>query len=78
MTQEVQNPAWPGEDSPVTVIRTGDNYVAVFKNDIIMPVTDWFDKDGEDCEPEEAFVCVAGADGFGWITITLGNPVRLN
>lgn len=76
MTQEAPNPQWPDKDAPVSVIRTGKNYVAVFGNDVIMPITSWFDDEGEDCDPDDAIVCVAGSEGLGWVTITLGAGIE--
>ena len=37
----------------------------------VVPITNWFDTDGDDCGPEEAVVCVAGHEDIGWYTIDL-------
>lgn len=36
-----------------------------------LPITDWFDCDGDDCEPENAVTIVAGSEAFGWIDVEL-------
>jgi len=37
----------------------------------VLPITNYFDEWGEDCEPEDAVTCVAGTDAFGWLSIDL-------
>ena len=39
---------------------------------VVVPITDWYDADGDVCDPQEATVCVAGADAVGWFAIDLG------
>lgn len=42
------------------------------------PITNWFDADGDDCEPDEAEFAVAGPDSDGkWYTIELGQYEHL-
>lgn len=37
-----------------------------------LPITDWLDADGDDCEPERAVVAVAGPDARGgWHVLRL-------
>lgn len=37
-----------------------------------LPITDAFDDDGDECEPEDAVACVAGPDRDGmWVCIDL-------
>ena len=48
-----------------------DDRVAVMSDGSTLPLTDFFDDDGDDCEPWDAVVCVAGSDSFGWLTISL-------
>lgn len=44
---------------------------AILNCDCQIPVTDWFGKDGKDCDPEDAIVCVCGDDAHGWFTVNL-------
>lgn len=37
----------------------------------MIPITNFFDEFGDDCEPDDALVVVAGNDGFGYLTIEL-------
>lgn len=45
--------------------------VALLNCGCTIPVTDWFGKDGADCAPRDAIVCVAGDDNHGWFMIDL-------
>lgn len=46
--------------------------LAVMTNGDKLPVTNWFDDCGEECEPNDAVWCVAGPDHEGyWYTIDL-------
>lgn len=36
-----------------------------------LPVTNWFDDDGDECDPDDAITCIAGTDEDGWLTIDL-------
>lgn len=47
---------------------------AVFKNGVILPITDYFDDEGEPCEGDVAVACVAGSDEFGWLDIEIYPP----
>lgn len=38
-----------------------------------LPITNFFNSDGEDCDSFEAVACVAGTDDFGWITIDISD-----
>lgn len=45
---------------------------AILDNGDTIPIVAWFDADGEDCEPGEAIVCVAGPCSNGkWYTIEI-------
>ena len=44
---------------------------AVLTDNSVVPVTHWFDTRGQDCDPEDAVACVAGAEGAGWFSIDL-------
>jgi hypothetical protein len=37
----------------------------------LVPVTGWFSKEGEDCAPDDAIVCVCGDDSHGWFLVDL-------
>ncbi|MBM1556653.1 hypothetical protein JQV19_08330 [Sulfitobacter mediterraneus] len=42
------------------------------------PITNWFDNNGNDCDPDEAEFAVAGPDSDGkWYTIELGEYSHL-
>jgi hypothetical protein len=47
---------------------TRDRRYLVLGNGTYLPVTNWVDADGEDCDPEDAVVGVAGSDDHGWWT----------
>lgn len=55
----------------VEAINTTDGF-ALLENGEALPITDWLDEYGDDCEPEHAVVCVAGPDASGqWYSIGL-------
>lgn len=35
----------------------------------VLPITDMFDSNDEECEPDEAVMVVAGTDDYGWIDV---------
>jgi hypothetical protein len=35
------------------------------------PIVQWLGRDGEDCDPADAIVVIAGTDEMGWLTIDL-------
>ena len=37
----------------------------------VLPITNLFDSDGEDCEPDDAVAIVAGTDDYGWLDIAI-------
>ena len=46
--------------------------VAITEDGQELPVTNLFDSDGDECEPDEAVACVAGPDKDGlWLSIDL-------
>lgn len=45
--------------------------IAILNCDCQIPVTEWFDAEGKDCDPEDAIVCVCGDDAHGWFTVDL-------
>jgi len=48
---------------------------AVLADGSILPIVNWFDGDGDECDRGDAVVAVAGCDGFGWTTIDLDDFV---
>lgn len=59
-------------------------YIDVTRGTIVLadgtelPITDWFDRDGEDCDPADAVAVVAGSDEFGWIDVDVSQPETLH
>lgn len=45
--------------------------LVVLDDDRVLPITNFFDEEGDDCELEDARIAVAGEDEFGWITFDL-------
>lgn len=41
----------------------------------VLPITNFFNAKGEDCDAFEAVVCVAGNDAFGWITVDISGVI---
>lgn len=62
---------WTVLNSQARLIETETGWYAYLDNDDIVPVDEWYDDDGEPCEPKGARYCVAGTDEFGWVTIEL-------
>lgn len=60
----------------VEFLSTGAGFV-LLDDGTQLPITDYFDADGDDCEPARATVCVAGTDDFGWLTIDLEGHVEM-
>jgi hypothetical protein len=58
------------DEIEVQAIHRG-NGVALLACGCSVPITDWFGKDGEDCAPKDAIVCVGGDDDHGWFMIDL-------
>lgn len=50
------------------------NGQVVLADGTILPITDWFDSNGDDCEPDEAVMVVAGSDAFGWVDVAVSGP----
>ncbi len=44
----------------------------------VVPITDCFDADGDECDPDEAVAVVAGRDGYGWLTISIDERVTVH
>ena len=47
---------------------TRDRGTAVLTDGSLAPITNWIDQDGDDCEPADAVVGVAGPTIYGWFT----------
>lgn len=45
--------------------------IALLSDGTTLPVTNWFDSWGDECEPQEAVSCVAGQEGSDWWSIDL-------
>jgi hypothetical protein len=58
------------EDWDAVVVRASGSYV-LLEDGGTVPITEWLDCDGDECEPCDAVTCVAGSDDFGWIVIVL-------
>lgn len=61
----------PALNSVASIVAADDGWVVILENRVVLPVTDFLDEDGEDCEPEDAVICVAGRDDYCWMTIRL-------
>jgi hypothetical protein len=46
---------------------------ALLTNNRIVPVTNWYGSNGEECDPYLAVTCVCGADETGWFAVDLQN-----
>lgn len=58
------------QEPDIHLINRAQN-IAILTNGYVVPVTHWFSHLGEDCPADEAVVCVAGNDVFGWYTVDL-------
>lgn len=47
--------------------------VALLSNDAIVPVTNWFDFEGDECEEHLATTCVCGDADNGWFAVDLSD-----
>lgn len=48
-----------------------DGRFVVMSDGAILPISNFYDDDGDECEPVDAVVCVAGTDAAGWYTIEI-------
>ena len=58
------------EEATVVAINCQSRLV-LLEDGTTIPITNFFDEDGDDCDPDEAIVIVAGREGFGYLTIEL-------
>lgn len=56
----------------IEAVQLGERIV-VLDGGIVLPITNLFDSDGDECEPDEAYTGVAGTDEYGWITFTVSD-----
>jgi hypothetical protein len=59
------------EFSTVRIIETLNGHIVVLDDEVTVPVTNWFDDEGDLCHRDDAVLCVAGRDDFGWLTIEI-------
>lgn len=59
------------EDEPEIDRVSIDGRFVVMSDGAILPITNFFDDDGDECEPGEATTVIAGTDEYGWLTIEL-------
>lgn len=53
-----------------------DGKVTAIVDDEVLPVTDLFDANGEDCDLANAVIAVAGPDKHGqWLTLDVTGPL---
>lgn len=45
--------------------------LVVLEDGTTLPITNFFDEFGEDCDPDDATVIVAGREGFGYMVVEL-------
>lgn len=48
-----------------------DSRFVVLTDGEVLPITNFYDDDGDECEPADATSCIAGRDGYGWVTIEI-------
>jgi len=58
------------EEATVVAINCVSRQV-LLEDGTMIPITNFFDEDGDDCDPDDAIVIVAGREGFGYLTIEL-------
>ena len=56
-------------DLPEVVMINRKRALALLEGGDIVPVTNWFDDRGEECDPDDAVACVCGNDETGWYVI---------
>lgn len=44
---------------------------ALLSDNRLVPITHWYDPDGDECEIDEAVSCVCGSDETGWFSVLL-------
>jgi len=45
--------------------------LAILSNDACVPITNYFDEEGDECDEEDACTCVCGDDSNGWFAVDL-------
>jgi hypothetical protein len=46
----------------------------LLRNGVVLPISDFFDRYGDPCDPDDAASCVAGTDEFGWVSVSILEP----
>ena len=57
----------------VEVISLNERTVTL-RDGTVLPITDFLDIYGDDCEPADAVVCIAGTDEYGWLDVEIFPP----
>ncbi len=60
----------PTDPQAIAYVDLGGMFV-LLNNGETLPITNMFDADGDECDPDEAVSVVAGADGLGWWSVPL-------
>jgi hypothetical protein len=50
--------------------------LALTDADEVVPITNWLDAEGDECERDEAVMALAGQDGIGWFSLVLDHFER--
>lgn len=59
------------DDFPEIKVVSLDQRTVTLADGTVLPATDFIDKFGDDCEPIDAVVCIAGSDDFGWMQVDI-------
>jgi len=59
------------KELPALEVVMLDAGLVMVEGGMTLPITNWFDGDGEECQPTDAVVIVAGNAQYGWITIEI-------
>lgn len=65
------------ETAEVELISLDGEYVLLDDGECL-PVTNWINEDFEECKAEDAVLCFAGRDGYGWLSIEINEPKVLS
>jgi len=61
-------------DHPEVEVVSLYERTVTLRDGTVLPITEFLDVFGEDCEPIDAVVCIAGTDEFGWLDIEIFPP----
>lgn len=62
------------DEWPEVEVVSLDKRTVTLRDGTVLPITDFFDVFGEECEPIDAVACVAGTDDFGWLDVEIFPP----